>query len=530
MKADKNNKKLDELISQSIGREKPQFDFDKWKSTHEKEIRIYKSQMSDEQTSRSVRAFNIWRIIMKSRITKIAAAAVIIIPILIGINQFGGSLDSASVVWADVFKNVEQIQTFTCRLTIDAKGMEIFGLPRKTTSIIHNSSYFGRRVNTYIDKKEVTREFWLPENNEIVVMVPEAKVYLRKILLSEDIFDPTITQDPYTFLKEFMSFEHTKLGRKRINGIVAEGIEVDDPQLCLNQFESLSGRLWVDVKTNLPVLFEIDGSANVGEMRQTAVFDRFEWNVPLEPDLFEPDIPDDYVLLAEIKIDNKSDAMAIEGLRNFARYTDGQYPSSMVLIIAWKEILHAWQASVNWERRPLTEAERQQNQSIHSTCLFYAKLDKQDKDPAYYGNNVTAGDADAVLMRWKVSDDEYRVIYGDLTSEDISVTQLAELENNPVFNAIMQRSRKTIKVQGVIGIDISNWPTINVAPGMPAEGAGVQSGDIVIKVDGKDTSQIKTSGDALKVLRGPAGEMLSITVKRNEQIFDFDVERVPPPK
>jgi hypothetical protein len=385
-------------------------------------------------------------------------------------------------------------------------------------------------VETYIGKKEVTREFWLPEKSEIIVMVPEAKVYLRKILLSEDIFDPTITQDPYTFLKEFMSFEHTKLGLKRINGIVAEGIEVDDPQLCLNQFESLTGRLWVDVKTNLPVLFEIDGSANVGEMRQRAVFDRFEWNVPLEPDLFEPDIPEDYVLLAEIKIDNKSDAMAIEGLRNFARYTGGQYPSSMVLTIAWKEILHAWQASVNWERRPLTEKERQQNQSIHSTCLFYAKLDKQDKDPAYYGNKVTASDTDAVLMRWKVSDDKYRVIYGDLTSENISAAKLAALENNPVFNAIMQRSRKTIKVQGVIGIDISNWPTINVTPDMPAEGAGLQSGDVVIKVGGKDISQIKTPGDALKILVGPAGEILNITVKRNELILDFNVERVPFPK
>ena len=72
-----------------------------------------------------------------------------------------------------------------------------------------------------------------------------------------------------------------------------EGLEVDDPQLCLNTFEKLTARLWVDVKSNLPVLFEVDCSANVGEMRQTAVFDRFEWNVPLEPDLFDPDIPDE---------------------------------------------------------------------------------------------------------------------------------------------------------------------------------------------------------------------------------------------
>ena len=472
----------------------------------------------------------IWRLIMNKPITKFVAAAVIIIAVMIGINQFGSSLGGASVAWADVIKNIEQVQTFTCRLMIDAKGMETLGLPRKATSVIYNSSHFGRRLDTYVDKKEFTREFWLPKKNEIIVMVPKAKVYLRKILLSEDIFDPTITQDPYTFLKEFMSFEHTKLGRKKINGIVVEGIEVDDPRLCLNTFQKLTARLWVDVKSNLPVLFEIDGSADVGKMRQTATFDRFEWNVPLEPNLFDPDIPDDYVLLAEIKIDNKSEAMAIEGLRNFAMYTDGQYPSSMVLAVAYKEIFHAWQASVNWEQGLLTEKERQQNQSILSTCLFYTKLDKQGKDPAYYGNNVTTHDTDAILMRWKISDNEYRVIFGNLTVKNVSAEQLAELENGPAFNAIMQRPRKTIKVLGAIGIDLSNWPIIKVTPEMPAAKIGLQSGDVIIRVNGEDVSHITTSGDALKVLRGPAGEILSITVKRNEHILDFDVERVPTPR
>ena len=43
---------------------------------------------------------SLWRIIMKSPITKPAAAAVIVIAVLIGIHQFGGSIESVS--WADV--------------------------------------------------------------------------------------------------------------------------------------------------------------------------------------------------------------------------------------------------------------------------------------------------------------------------------------------------------------------------------------------------------------------------------------------
>ena len=111
MKTDNNNKKLDELISQSIGREKPQFDFNKWKSTHEKEIRIYKSQMSDEHTTRSVRAFNIWSIIMKSRTGKIAAATVIVIATLIAISYFGGVIDGTSAVYAAAIKALQNVNT-----------------------------------------------------------------------------------------------------------------------------------------------------------------------------------------------------------------------------------------------------------------------------------------------------------------------------------------------------------------------------------------------------------------------------------
>ncbi|MHC4643315.1 MAG: hypothetical protein ACYS32_16850 [Planctomycetota bacterium] len=51
----------------------------------------------------------IWRIIMKSPITKIAAAAVIIIAVFIGINYNGGSIDGASVAFAEIKKAVNKM-------------------------------------------------------------------------------------------------------------------------------------------------------------------------------------------------------------------------------------------------------------------------------------------------------------------------------------------------------------------------------------------------------------------------------------
>ncbi|GAI78810.1 unnamed protein product, partial [marine sediment metagenome] len=52
---------------------------------------------------------NIWRIIMKSRITVFAAAAVIIIAVLVTINQFGSSLDRASIAFASTLETMKRM-------------------------------------------------------------------------------------------------------------------------------------------------------------------------------------------------------------------------------------------------------------------------------------------------------------------------------------------------------------------------------------------------------------------------------------
>jgi carboxyl-terminal processing protease len=84
--------------------------------------------------------------------------------------------------------------------------------------------------------------------------------------------------------------------------------------------------------------------------------------------------------------------------------------------------------------------------------------------------------------------------------------------------------------RGLIGIDLESWPTLKVLSGMAAEKAGLKSGDVVQKVNGKSISHIESSSDALSLLSGKAGEKVVLTVKRGEQILTFEIERVPTPK
>ncbi|MHC4215515.1 MAG: hypothetical protein ACYSWP_19310, partial [Planctomycetota bacterium] len=79
------------------------------------------------------------------------------------------------------------------------------------------------------------------------------------------------------------------------------------------------------------------------------------------------------------------------------------------------------------EEKP-TQEEMENILPIQGACLFYGKLVKENKDAAYYGETVTAQDVEKVLMRWKISDDQYRVIFGDLSTLDVSNDELAELE------------------------------------------------------------------------------------------------------
>ncbi|MHC4461616.1 MAG: TlpA family protein disulfide reductase [Planctomycetota bacterium] len=107
MSPNRYDRKLGELISKAIGREKPTFDFKKWQTDHQKEIQIFKSQTGQVPHSA-------WRTIMKSPITKLAAAAVIIIAVLIGIHQFTGSVES--VAWASVAERFRSVPFFSATL------------------------------------------------------------------------------------------------------------------------------------------------------------------------------------------------------------------------------------------------------------------------------------------------------------------------------------------------------------------------------------------------------------------------------
>jgi hypothetical protein len=65
---------------------------------------------------------------------------------------------------------------------------------------------------------------------------------------------------------------------------------------------------------------------------------------------------------------------------------------------------------------------------VQSIGMFYMTLVQDKKEPVYYGESVSPGEVGSVLLRWKISDNQYRVIFGDLTTVDVTAEELAELK------------------------------------------------------------------------------------------------------
>jgi len=106
--------------------------------------------------------------------------------------------------------------------------------------------------------------------------------------------------NPGYIVETILSCEHTKLEQRIIEGVLCEGIETTDPAFLgpMPEVDRLEAqlRLWVDVETRYPVLLESKVSAeyNGEAVDSESVMDQFQWDVDIEPSVFEPNIPPDY--------------------------------------------------------------------------------------------------------------------------------------------------------------------------------------------------------------------------------------------
>ena len=242
---------------------------------------------------------------MKSPIIKFAAATVIIALVVLGLFELIDTENTSGVVWADVVRKVEASQgsVVRCRETSSFQ-------PSNETdySITYTSPRYSRK--DFYEGGEISHTYYEDFTGSDTVTF--TGVYHQHKHYISDTYQKNNNEffleqhdqwmNPRYLVQRILSGRHRNLGQKTIEGVLCEGIETTDPAALgplpgpVSRLE-IEFRLWVDVQTKYPVLFEskMSGEAEGKWMSSEWVMDQFQWDVELDPSFLEPNIPPDYV-------------------------------------------------------------------------------------------------------------------------------------------------------------------------------------------------------------------------------------------
>lgn len=107
------------------------------------------------------------------------------------------------------------------------------------------------------------------------------------------------------------------------------------------------------------------------------------------------------------------------------------------------------------------------------------------------------------------------VIYGAISGMAQSLgdpyTVFFKPEANKAFNEELSGSFDGVGIE--IGMKDGQLTVISPLEGSPAQAAGIRAGDVIVKIDGKDTSNITADG-AVTLIRGPKGTKVTLSIYR----------------
>ncbi len=243
--------------------------------------------------SQAADRISIWRGIMKSRLSKTAIAAAILVAAAVGIRLFGGRLDGTSVAWAGVAEKLGQVHDFVYRQRqIDSSGVRTpgFEFKQEWEMRCYYSCKFGSRWDQYGATGLIGQYYTLLKEQQLVHIYPNRKTFRCR----PEPLPLTLPLDPIGEIRSILAEPYVKLGRTTIDGVLVEGIEVQGQKVGIVRLDDAVSRLWVNVETELPVWMEAEGKRHGSDTYVRFIRDQFQWNVSLTEGDFTPVIPADF--------------------------------------------------------------------------------------------------------------------------------------------------------------------------------------------------------------------------------------------
>mgnify|MGYP001041662404 CR=1 FL=1 len=362
---------------------------------HEQNVRL-------EAASKAGEGLNLRRIIMKSKITRIAAAAAIIFVVLIGIHSFTGG----TVTFAQVIEPILKARTVVYDFII---GDE------ESNPVIMHEIVVGTRIERTISNLPGMTQIIDLESGKMLALndVDKTAGYVNiKGMLQERS-------------KSYIEFVRKVLMELKDNPDVKElGEQVIDGRKAIG----FSGRgnnnqelkIWADPKTAVPIRVEL----RLGR-EFFVVLKNFKFDVHVDESQVSMDVPPGYTLQeGEVDFTKGTEEDFIESLRIWAEVLlDGKFPEVVGTEQYMKQVPLLGEKLV---QSGLSDEEVGKKVGmIFPRAMFFLQLLEIDGKYHYAGKGVKLGDADTAIFWYRPEGAEtYRVIYGDLSVKDIAPENL----------------------------------------------------------------------------------------------------------
>ena len=275
---------------------------------------------------------SIWRIIIRSPITKLAAAAVIIITAVIVINQFG--TNGSGKVFAAAMDNIKRARTFSCNESWEAKRESgekfvfeqtwMFKEPDRERHVClsdFNDRFNGRVTLVHYGKRQALElnpfdktAILYDKNSDYVVNPNSGLLELRQldISLRERLIEMSVGA--------IVDIGNTELYDKKVRILQSCG-------------KSRITTIWIDPQTGLPVQIQIEWP---GKDRSPVMYTSIQIDGELDDELFSLEPPEGYQLKKfndDWPVNKKKISTKIMYLNllcaSFCDQHNGQYPQEL---------------------------------------------------------------------------------------------------------------------------------------------------------------------------------------------------------
>lgn len=332
----KSHDKLDERIRQAIGRDDLSFDPQAWQAKYSEEIReVWARAASAGRRTGTDRS--IWRTIMNSRLTRGAAAAMLLIAVLVGVHFIGSNSGSAAFA-----KAVEYLSTrrYAFEITFEIPGSEQGAYTMQAA--VREDGRFRLDYNVGLGPMSSVSDLGsgktllLFHRNQSAVLMEEPE--LKPNTGADGVF--TLFTRPVEELWNLRDGTEESLGEKEIDGQGVMGFRV----VQQDDYFTYEITVWATSREGTPVRVELDAAprdAAYPAIQWTA--SEFNLEVPLDDSLFDMNPPDGYTLAYQESLEDtagteESSAEARKVQQVLSLWAEGQRDQAMetLLEIDWE--------------------------------------------------------------------------------------------------------------------------------------------------------------------------------------------------